>query len=88
MPRASFLASLLAVAAFATPAAAQVKAMDLPEMVSVADQAVHGRILSKRVARIDAPDGRTLYYTTMTVEGRLLDARHGADVVQDEDRCD
>ena len=64
----------LALCSLAATAAAQVKSMDLPEMVSVADQAVHGRILSKRVARIDAPDGRTLYYTTMTVEGRLLDA--------------
>ena len=51
---------------------AQVRALTLSEMVEVADQGVFGQILSKRVQRLDALDGRTLYYTTMVVEGRQL----------------
>lgn len=67
-----FLVALLLSAALAPAAGAQVRALTLSEMVEVADQGVVGQILSKRVARIDAPDGRTLYYTTMTLGGRLL----------------
>jgi len=69
----SRLTALLLALALGTQAEAQVKALTLPEMVAASDHGVFGRILSKRVARIDAADGRTLYYTTMTVEGRMLD---------------
>lgn len=62
----------LALAAGASALGAQVRALTLSEMVEVADQGVFGQILSKRVTRLDALDGRTLYYTSMTIEGRQL----------------
>ena len=51
---------------------AQVRALNLSEMVEACDHGVYGQILSKRVSRIDAEDGRVLYFTTMTLEGRQL----------------
>ena len=64
--------SALALAVGASALGAQVRALTLSEMVEVADQGVFGQILSKRVTRLDALDGRTLYYTSMTIEGRQL----------------
>ncbi len=66
------LSLLLLSAGLALPASAQVKAMNLSEMVESADRGVLGQIVSKRVTRLDAPDGRAYYYTTMLVDGRLL----------------
>ena len=74
-PRTTMKRTLLALllsAAIAPFATAQVRALTLSEMVEVADQGVFGQILSKRVQRLDALDGRTLYYTTLVVEGRQL----------------
>ena len=51
---------------------AQVRSLDLSEMVAVSDRGVYGQIVSKRVSRVDAADGRVLYFTTMTIEGRHL----------------
>ena len=56
----------------ASSTTAQVRALDLTEMVEVCDNAVYGQILSKHVSRLEAEDGRILYFTTLTVEGRLL----------------
>ena len=66
----SLVAALLCVATPTTNA--QVKAMDLTEMVGVCDHGVYGQIIGKKVSRVDAEDGRILYYTTMTIEGRML----------------
>ena len=53
---------------------AQIKSYTLPEMVAEADGAVFGEIVAKRVFRVDDPvDGPELYFTTITVQGRLLD---------------
>jgi hypothetical protein len=60
-------ALLVAFSAFATAA---IERLDLSQMVQRADGAVHGRIVAKKVIRIDHPkDGPELYYTTLTVEG-------------------
>ena len=69
------LASLV-LALGAANSSAQVKAMDLTEMVTVCDHAVYGQIVSKQVRRIDASEktqGRDLYYTTLTIAGRSLE---------------
>lgn len=53
---------------------AQIKKYTLPEIVTEADGAVFGQIVAKRVFRVDDPvDGPELYFTTITVQGRLLD---------------
>lgn len=45
----------------------------MEEMVHEADQVIHGQIIGSRVFRVDSPvDGEELYYTTMTIQGRLL----------------
>lgn len=65
-------ATAAALACSASLATAQVRALTLPEMVNESDQAVYGEITSKRVQKIVAEDGRELFFTTLTVEGRLM----------------
>jgi hypothetical protein len=66
------LAALL-LGAFGASAPAQIKSFTLAEMVTTADQAIYGQIIDSRVERIDSPvDGPELYYTTVTIQGRLL----------------
>ena len=61
----------LSLTAAATIGMAQIKAMNLDEMVETADSAVHGQIIDRHVFRVDDPiDGPELYYTTLTIEGR------------------
>ncbi len=51
----------------------QIKEMTLPEMVAEADHAVYGEITASRVFVVDHPvDGPELYFTTITIEGRLV----------------
>ena len=63
----------LALALTASSTTAQVKAMDLPEMVQACDHAVYGQILSKKVSRVDGTDGYPRYFTTLTIAGRTMD---------------
>ena len=52
---------------------AQIKELSLPEMVEACDDAVYGEIVGSHVFRVDHPsDGDQLYFTTLTIEGRLL----------------
>lgn len=69
-----FLAAALGCTALlSTPSSAKIKAMTLPEMVSLADDAVVGQITQREVFRIDHPvDGPELYYTTLSIQGRSL----------------
>jgi hypothetical protein len=63
-------AALLLVATLGT---AQIERLDLPQMVSKADNAVAGTIVNREVIRIDHPvDGPELYFTTLTIEGKSL----------------
>lgn len=63
-------AALIGAASLGT---AQIERLDLPQMVSKADNAVFGTITHKEVIRIDHPkDGPELYFTTLTVDGRSL----------------
>ena len=51
----------------------QIKEMTLPEMVADADHAVYGEITKSHVFVVDHPvDGPELYFTTLTIEGRLV----------------
>ena len=74
--KSSLLFLSLAVACttlLGTPSNAKIKAMTLPEMVQVADDAVFGMITQRDVFRIDHPvDGPELYYTTLSIKGRSL----------------
>lgn len=52
---------------------ASIERLDLPEMVSKADNAVIGTIVDKEVVRIDHPiDGPELYYTHLLIRGRSV----------------
>jgi len=63
---------VLAVA-FCALAPAQIRSFTLEEMVDVADDAVHGEIVSSEVFRVDSPiDGPELYFTRLKIEGRSL----------------
>lgn len=67
---------LLAAAALVCTTAlgfAQIERLDLPQMVAKTDNAVVGKIVDKKVVRIDDEvDGPELYYTTLTIEGTSL----------------
>ena len=83
MIRPSAAAAALAVLAlFSTspaPVSAKILAFDLPGMLAVCDDAVHGTIVARRVFRIDHPiDGPELYYTVLSVNGASL--RDGSEV--------
>lgn len=64
----------LALASVGTLAVAQIERLDLPTMVAKTDDAVFGAIVSKEVAKIvsEEPDGPTLYFTKITVDGYSL----------------
>jgi len=52
---------------------AQIERLTLEEMVSRAQDAVHGEVVNKQAFRVDHPiDGPELYFTTLTIEGRSL----------------
>ncbi len=58
---------------FSASSSAKIKALTLPEMVSLADGAVVGQITKREVFRVDHPiDGAELFYTNLSVEGRSL----------------
>lgn len=64
----------LILAASASLGIAQIKRLTLPEMVGIADKAVYGQILGSRVFKVDHPiDGPDLYFTTLTIQGQVLD---------------
>ena len=66
-------AALGCAALLSAPSSAKIKALTLPQMVDLADDAVAGQITQREVFRIDHPvDGPELYYTTLTVQGRSL----------------
>jgi len=66
-------AALVCSALLSAPSNAKIKALTLPEMVDIADDAVVGQITQRDVFRIDHPvDGPELYYTTLSVQGRSL----------------
>lgn len=66
-------AALACTALLSTPSSAKIKAMTLPEMVNMADDAVVGQITQRDVFRVDHPiDGPELYYTTLSIQGRSL----------------
>jgi hypothetical protein len=51
----------------------QIKEMTLAEMVAEADGAVYGEITGSHVFVVDSPvDGPELYFTTLTIEGRMV----------------
>ena len=64
----------LALASAGTLAVAQIERLDLPTMVTRTDDAVYGAIVAKEVAKIvsEEPDGPTLYFTKITVDGYSL----------------
>ena len=63
----------LALSAVTPTSPAQIKAYTLEEMVTDADEAIHGQIVGRRVFRVDSDiDGPELYYTVITVEGTAL----------------
>ena len=64
----------LALVSAGTLAAAQIERLDLPTMVQRTDDAVYGAIVAKEVAKIvsEEPDGPTLYFTKITVDGYSL----------------
>lgn len=67
------LAVTIALALLAGAPGPQIKSYSLEEMVREADQAIHGQIVGARVFRVDSPvDGDELYFTTLTLQGRLL----------------
>ena len=64
----------LALAAWASVGVAQIKRLTLDEMMSLADHVVYGEIVGSRVEKRDDPvDGPDLYFTTLTLQGTLLD---------------
>ena len=63
----------LSLALGATVGSAQIRALNLTQMVDAADSGVHATITSSRVFRVDHPvDGPGLYYTSLTLEGEYL----------------
>ena len=63
----------LAVVALGVAGRAQVERLDLDQMVRKTDDALFAEIVGHRVFRVDDPiDGPELYYTTLSIEGRLL----------------
>lgn len=70
-PIALGLAALL-MAAAAPVASAQIKKLDLDEMVEIMDGAVYGEIVATHCFRIDTPEEPELYFTTITIEGRSM----------------
>lgn len=68
------LTTLAAAMTLAAGAAwAQIERLDLPQMLSKADNCVVGRIIGSEVTRVDHPtDGPQLYFTHLLIEGRSL----------------
>ncbi len=63
----------LSLTAAATIGMAQIKSMNLEEMVELADDSIHGQIVNHHVFRVDDPiDGPELYFTTLTIEGTSM----------------
>jgi hypothetical protein len=71
MRMTSCATALLAVAVVAFPVGAAIKAMNLAELMSVTDDAVHGTIVQKETVRLDAP-WQDAVYTQITIEGTSL----------------
>lgn len=58
---------------FAALSGAEIRRLDLTQMVTETDGAVFGKILGREVIRFDHPTaGNDLFYTHLTVEGRSL----------------
>lgn len=75
LKRTGFTPVLLAAFAlsFGATAHASIQRLDLPSMVELADDAIDGTIVRRRVIRIDHPkDGEQLYFTIVSIEGRSL----------------
>ncbi len=59
-----------ALIAAATLAFAQIERLSLAQMATKIDDAVDGKIIERRVFRVDHPkDGPELYFTTLTIQG-------------------
>jgi len=68
-----FAALALLLATLLPIASAAVERLDLGTMVERADAGIVGTITRQRVVRVDHPlDGPELYYTFLTIEGRVL----------------
>jgi len=67
----SCVAALLATAIVALPVGAAIKAMNLAQLMSITDNAVHGTIIAKQSIRVDAPWPNAVY-TKLTIEGASL----------------
>lgn len=63
----------LFLGALGAPSSAQIKSLNLEQMVTAADNAVYGQITGSRVFRVDSlQDGPELYYTELVIAGRSL----------------
>jgi len=66
-------ALLVLASAFCALAPAQIRRLNLSEMVELSDGAILGTIVHTDVFRVDDPiDGPELYFTTLTIEGSSL----------------
>lgn len=73
LSRTATIGAVALLCGAATLGVAQIIRLDLPGMVGMADNAVHGTITAREVIRIDHPtDGPELYFTALTVQGRSL----------------
>lgn len=69
----SMLVGAASVALVGALGMAQIVRLDLDQMVAQTDGAIYGTIVDRSVIRIDHPiDGPELYYTTLSIQGRLL----------------
>lgn len=69
--KATLLCALGAL--FCSVAPAQIRRLNMSEMVELSDSAIMGTITASEVFRVDDPvDGPELYFTTLTIEGRSL----------------
>lgn len=65
------VAALIAAAVVALPVGAAIKAMNLAELMSITDDAVHGTIIGKQSIQLDVP-WQGAVYTKLTVQGQSL----------------
>ncbi|MEW6072933.1 MAG: hypothetical protein AB1726_10140 [Planctomycetota bacterium] len=75
MRKTRFLGAAAALTLLGAIGVSQIKSMTLAEMVTEADNAVYGEITSQHVFVVDHPvDGPELYFTTLSIDGRLVGA--------------
>jgi len=68
----SSLLAATAALALSAPAAAAIKALSLPELMSITNDTVDGQIVSSETFRVDDPDYEGVVFTRLTIVGESM----------------